>query len=162
MNRREPQSVNADQGKVAVRGIEYRSAVPADEAGMRSLLSSCDLPHEDIADHLPQFIVASHGDWVVGTVGLEVLGHSGLLRSLAVAGPWRDQGLATGLFAVIAERARQLGIAELWLLTTTAEGLFAKLGFRTVSRAGAPPEVQATLEFRSLCPESAVCMRRRL
>jgi N-acetylglutamate synthase-like GNAT family acetyltransferase len=154
--------VNVNQGEIGARQFDIRQAARADEEDVRSLLRSCDLPDEDIRHHLPHFVVASREGGVVGTVGLEVFGSSALLRSLAVALPSRGAGLATRLVAAIAERAHQLGVRELWLLTTTAEAFFAKLGFRTVSRAEAPLEIQSTREFRALCPASAVLMRHRI
>jgi len=154
--------MNVHGGEIDARHIDVRQAARADEPEVRSLLLSCDLPDEDVRHHLSNFVVASRDGRIVGTIGLEVVGSSALLRSLAVAGPSRGAGLATRLVEVIVERAQQLGVGELWLLTTTAEGLFANLGFRTVSRVEAPPEIQSTREFHTLCPASAVLMRRRI
>jgi mannose-6-phosphate isomerase-like protein (cupin superfamily) len=58
--------------------------------------------------------------------------------------------------------ARLLGIERLYLLTTTAERFFTRLGFQRCGRSDAPPEIQATSQFRSVCPTSAVCMARDL
>jgi amino-acid N-acetyltransferase len=48
------------------------------------------------------------------------------------------------------------------LLTQTAEVFFANRGYRRIGRADAPQAVQASAEFRSLCPASAVAMSRVL
>lgn len=43
---------------------------------------------------------------------------------------------------------------------SASEPFFVRFGFARVSREEAPPELQASEEFRSLCPESAAFMRR--
>jgi amino-acid N-acetyltransferase len=55
-----------------------------------------------------------------------------------------------------------MGVRELFLLTTTAEPIFARWGFRRVDRAEAPPAIRESREFASLCPASAVFMARRV
>ena len=51
---------------------------------------------------------------------------------------------------------------ELWLLTIDADAWFARLGYTTQARAFAPPEIQQTEEFASLCPGDAVLMMKKL
>jgi amino-acid N-acetyltransferase len=48
------------------------------------------------------------------------------------------------------------------LLTTTAERFFPRFGFERVERVDVPASVQASIEFRSACRESAVVMRKRI
>lgn len=146
-----------------MQGIELRAGDLGDEQNVRSLLARCDLPHEDIRRHLPQFLIARLDGVVVATGGLEILGGGlGLLRSLAVAPEWRQRGLASVLCDALTDRAARIGVDELWLLTTTAERFFARIGFRTVPRSLCPPDVRQTEEFRNLCPATAVCMARRI
>jgi amino-acid N-acetyltransferase len=99
---------------------------------------------------------------LAGVVGREVRDAAGLLRSLAVAPGRREQGLGRRLADQAEAAARDRGVRELYLLTTTAEAFFARRGFERADRASAPPDLQATAEFHSLCPSSAVCMRKRL
>ena len=122
------------------------------------LLRSCALPVDDVSAVLDHFFVAMVGDRLVGTVGIEPLGDVALFRSLAVAPDWRGRGLARQLFEVARERAAQLGLRELVLLTTTAEAIFSRWGFLRIPRQEAPASVQATAEYRTLCPGSAVVM----
>jgi amino-acid N-acetyltransferase len=58
--------------------------------------------------------------------------------------------------------ARNRGVDTAFLLTTTAATFFPKLGFERISRADVPESVQASVEFQSACPDSAVVMRKRL
>jgi N-acetylglutamate synthase-like GNAT family acetyltransferase len=141
---------------------ELAPAQAADEEAIAALLRSCGLPHEDIAPHLGHFTVARDGGILVGVIGLEVHGTDGLLRSLAVAGDRRGQGIARRLYASLIGRARQLGLSRLYLLTTSAEGFFEMLGFRVVARDEVPGAIRATEEFRALCPASAACMARTM
>jgi amino-acid N-acetyltransferase len=61
------------------------------------------------------------------------------------------------------ERLAQAGeIKRLVLLTQTAADFFARQGFRTIERSSAPEDIQASEEFRSLCPSSAICMAKDL
>lgn len=137
-------------------------ASTADTAAVVALLRSCELPADDIADHLDEVLVARDGDEIVATIGLEPFGDVGLLRSLAVAPRWRGRGLGDGLCHRLEERAVVLGLRRLYLLTTTASAYFARRGWREVERDRVPAAIRATREFSSLCPASAVVMFRDL
>jgi amino-acid N-acetyltransferase len=50
----------------------------------------------------------------------------------------------------------------LYLLTTTAETYFEHRGYRRIDRAEAPPAIESTREFASLCPSSSALMIKRL
>ena len=139
------------------------SASASDLEDVVALLDAGKLPRGDVtADLLAHYLVARVGGALVGVIGLEPLGRVGLLRSLAVAGRQRGRGLGIALTHALERRARERGIVDLYLLTTTADGFFAKLGYRRVLRAEAPPEIQGTTEYRELCGESSVLMVRRL
>jgi amino-acid N-acetyltransferase len=139
-----------------------RPALNHDLNGIRALLVRCELPTQDVDRHLPNFLVAVEDSCVIGTIGLEVLPGMGLLRSLAVTDEHRGRGVAGALYRALVERARAHGLLELWLLTTTAEAFFVRLGFEAAARREVPEMVQATEEFRSLCPATAVCMHRSI
>jgi amino-acid N-acetyltransferase len=138
--------------------IKYYWAEPADQQAIQLLLKQSDLPYEDIAAHLANFIAAKAGDSIIGVNGIEIYGQDGLLRSLAVEPAFRGKGISRELNARILEYARQKGVKKLYLLTLTAENYSAKLGFRKIERASLPESIQATAEFKSLCPQTAVCM----
>jgi amino-acid N-acetyltransferase len=99
---------------------------------------------------------------VIGAGGLERCGTSGLLRSVAVTESWRNSGVGRALVARLEQRARELALGELVLLTQTARRFFEREGYRLIERAAAPQAVQASEEFRLLCPKSAVCMSKTL
>jgi amino-acid N-acetyltransferase len=62
----------------------------------------------------------------------------------------------------VLDEARAQGLAGVYALTTTAERYFPRLGFEVIERADVPAPVQESLEFRSICPASAVALRLKL
>jgi amino-acid N-acetyltransferase len=99
---------------------------------------------------------------LVGIAGVEMYGDGALLRSVAVDPEWRDRGIARLLTDRALDTARAEGVESVFLLTTTAEGYFPKVGFEAISRDAVPAGVQQSIEFRGACPDTAVIMRRRL
>jgi amino-acid N-acetyltransferase len=93
---------------------------------------------------------------------VEVLGETGLLRSVAVAPARRGLGLGRALVAEAEEEARREGVRMLYLLTETAEDYFAALGYRAVGREGLPGAIVRSGQFTTMCPASAVVMTRDL
>lgn len=148
-----------------LRAMLIRAATSDDLAALEQLLAADELPTSDLDHQLANFLALCENelDPPIGFIGLEVCGESyGLLRSLVVRNSHRSRGLAGRLCEELFRLARQRGVEQLYLLTTTAEGFFRKIGFRTVPRESAPAPVQQTEEFRSLCPSSAVCMHYTL
>ena len=138
-------------------------ASPMDEPWIRQLLTLCGLPHEDITpEHLRHFWVIKERGEILGVVGLEVFGRMALLRSLAVDPRFRNRGFASELTKKAEENAPSLKVEVLYLLTMTAESYFRKRGYQKTERNSAPPEIQGTTEFQSLCPASSVCMVKML
>ena len=99
---------------------------------------------------------------VVGAIGLQHAGGAGVLRSLVVAPPLHRQGRGAALVAAAEQLALRRGMDDMYLLTTTVPAFFALLDYLRVERASAPPAVQQTVQFSTLCPASAVCMHKRL
>ena len=148
--------------KNSIAAVSIRPARKGDEAAIQGLLRLAELPSEDVSEHLETFLVAVVGGEIVGTVGLEVTGSSGLLRSLAVAVPLRGIGLGKLLYGEIVEKARSLGIQRLGLLTTTAEGFFARVGFEKEKRSDIPPFLALSKEYKIYCASTAVIMTKTI
>jgi amino-acid N-acetyltransferase len=142
--------------------VELRTAEAPDLAEVLALLERAELPMAGVADSFQQFIVARAEGKLVGTVGLELYGASALLRSAAVDTDWRGSGVGRALVERALEVARQRGIEDVYLLTTTAEHYFPKFGFACISRDSVRPEVQSSVEFQTACPASATVMRKAL
>ncbi|MFM0058417.1 arsenic resistance N-acetyltransferase ArsN2 [Paraburkholderia phytofirmans] len=144
--------------------MQKRNANEADLGTIRNLLNANDLPVEDVSTTLIKgFLVAEDASGtVVGSGGLEQIGSSVLLRSLALAPEWRGTGVARKLVELHEDNARSLGQQDVWLLTTTAERFFERAGYERVNRDEVSSDVRLCTQFAVLCPSTALCMRKRL
>jgi amino-acid N-acetyltransferase len=129
---------------------------------VQSLLASHRLPLDGLSDHVATLIVARQEGRVVGSAALEIYRDGALLRSVAVAPSAQGHGLGHDLTEAAVRMAQEKGLAAVYLLTTTAERFFPKLGFERIDRHDVPASVQASVEFASACPSSAVVMRKTL
>src|SRR4051812_32716678 len=145
---------------ITAPGATLRPARLEDLAAVEQLLTASDLPLAGVADALPTFVVAEADGALVGVAGLECCSENALLRSVAVDPAWRSQGVGRALVTRVISAAEARGTRALYLLTTTADRYFPSFGFHTVERSAVPTDVQATEEFRSACPASAVAMER--
>jgi amino-acid N-acetyltransferase len=142
--------------------ITYALASPDNAGEIEKVLISSGLPSAGISAHLGHFIIATSNSSVIGVVGVEVYSGVGLLRSLAVLPEARGKWIGKELCSRAIAHAHTENIFELYLLTTTAEGFFAKRGFKQIERTHVPELVQASVEFKKLCPKSAICMKMQM
>lgn len=154
--------------------------VPATASGVEwihTLLASADLPTADLGTEPsadagatgqssesdgPALYVVRAEAGRVGCIGIERYGDAGLLRSAAIQERHRGAGYGRGAVRALETEARNAGISELYLLTTTATDFFSDLGYERVEREAVPKAVRGSTEFRDLCPESAAVMCRTL
>jgi amino-acid N-acetyltransferase len=142
--------------------VELRTAQESDLPAVLGLLESTHLPTAGVAVTPSHFVVAESKGKVVGVVGLEMYGRSALLRSAAVEESWRGSGVGRVLVERALDVARERGIEDVFLLTTTAENYFPRFGFTCVSRDSVTPGVKSSIEFQAACPASATVMRKSL
>ena len=142
--------------------IRIRNATNADLSAVESLLSASDLPLDGVRENFSSFLVAENRGAITGVIGLEKFGSAALLRSAAVLPESRGSGIGSRLVKQILERAEEEGIADLYLLTTTAEKYFPRFGFTLTTRTAVPESVKASAEFQGACPDTAVVMTRRV
>jgi amino-acid N-acetyltransferase len=133
-----------------------------DLPAVRRLLETQHLPIEGISEHVATMIVAKDGNRLVGAAAVELYADGALLRSLVVDPSARGQRLGHRLTEAALSVAKTRGARTAFLLTTTAEAFFPKLGFERIARDDVPASVHASVEFQSACPASAVVMRKRL
>ena len=140
-----------------------RSGQSADLSAILQLLKSAGLPTADLANahEFQTWVIEDEGS-LVGVIGLERFGSGALLRSLAVAPEQRKRGWGTDLVARVEHDARGYGIQQLILLTETAGPFFRGLGYAVTARSDVSEEVRQSAEFHSLCPVTAICMRKAL
>lgn len=126
---------------------------------VKALLTESQLPTADLSHtNMEHFLAWGTTHQLNGVVGLEIYGPVALLRSLAVAPACRGEGCGKALVAEAERYAQAKGVKELYLLTTTAERFFERLGYRHSLREDAPAAIRETEEFSTLCPSSSACM----
>jgi len=141
---------------------DIRAAAAEDLPAMISLLKASALPYEDIIPGKQEFMVAVSENRIVGVVGLERSGPYALVRSLAVEQGQRGKGVGKALLDEMLLHAWLKGVGEVYILTTTAAEFFTKQGFEAAVRQEAPKVILGTTEFRTMCPASAVCMKKKI
>ncbi len=142
--------------------VDIRDAEVADLESVLALLGQAQLPTAGVPEALPHFLLAEDRGRLVGVVGLELYGEAALLRSAAVEQSWQGSGVGRALIDRALDVARELGVADVFLLTTTAEKYFPRFGFACVGRESVSESVKASAEFQGACPGSAVVMRAKL
>ena len=137
-------------------------ATTRDLPDILALLKTSALPLAGIERHVSTMLVAREVGKISGCAAVEVYGTAGLLRSVAVAAERRGEGVGQRLPAAALELARERGVHDVYLLTTTAGDFFPRFGFTPIARNQIDPAVAASEELRGACPASAVAMRARL
>jgi len=127
------------------------------------LLAEAELPSSDVTTaQLEHFFGCGSIRAPDGIVGLELYDSVALLRSLAVRSDCRGRGCGAALVARAEQHAESQGVREIYLLTTTAERFFERLGYTRVPREAAPLAIRQTQEFSVLCPSSSAFMVKQL
>ena len=142
--------------------IAIERARPDDAGSIRALLQTHGLPVDDVESHLQSAVVARRKGVVVGSAALEVYREGVLLRSVAVLPELKGHGVGRRLTEAMIDLAQNLGTPALYLLTTTAQTYFPAFGFEQIERSAVPTSVQASVEFTSACPSTAIVMRKSL
>jgi len=137
-------------------------AEPREIEDVQSLLTGHGLPLDGLSDHVATLLVARRDGRIVGSAALEIYPDGALLRSVAVAPSAQRRGLGHDLTEAALRMAQEKGLPAVYPLKTTAERFFPRLGFERIDRGEVPASVQASVEFTSACPSSAVVMRKTL
>jgi amino-acid N-acetyltransferase len=133
-----------------------------DISNIVKLLKNNNLPFKDIPSKTDHLFLGCIQGTTVGVGGVKIYGRYGLLRSLVIKEPYRKKGNGKKLCNQLTNHAKQRGVDELYLLTTTAVPFFEKMEFHQIDRSEVPKIIQKTSEFTSLCPATAICMKRVL
>jgi len=140
-----------------------RPATAADFAAVQTILRAAALPPDGLQDQFPAaYAVAEIDGAIIGAAGLERYGDAGLLRSVVVIDEWRGRGLGEALVRERLKLAASAGVTEVYALTTTAAGYFPRIGFALAERAAAPPSIQGSPQFASVCPSTAAFLSLKI
>ncbi len=137
-------------------------AAASDLPEVLKLLEHHHLPLDGVREHVDSMVVARDGGRVVGVAAAELYADGALLRSVAVDPALQGKGVGHQLTEAVLHMVRERHLTAVFLLTTTAENFFPRLGFEPIARGDVPATVQQSIEFQSACPASAVVMRRYL
>jgi amino-acid N-acetyltransferase len=138
--------------------LTVRPACSKDWAAIKRMLLAERLPLDGAREHLPHFMVGEVGGMLRCAGGLELYGTDALLRSLVVDAASRGNGWAQRIVQSLMQRASEHGVTNVYLLTTSAEGYFSRLGFVAVVRDCIPAAVARSRQFQAACPAGAVAM----
>src|SRR5678815_4736006 len=109
-----------------------------DLPAVRRLLETQHLLLDGIDDHVSTMVVAKRGRDVWGAAAVELYADGALLRSVVVDPAVQGEGLGHRLSEAALRIARDRGTGTAFLLTTTAERFFPKLGFEQIKRDDVP------------------------
>ncbi len=143
-------------------GMKCRNATKSDVESISQILNDNGLPSNDCGQHIENFVVLEKNGEIIGVGGAEVYGVVGLIRSLAIVSGYRGKRAGKIILKYIEDKARSLGVRTLYLLTESATAYFQRLGFQTQKRSEVPLPIRETMQFRGLCPASAVVMFREI
>lgn len=142
--------------------VEFKKTLPEKKSEVLRLLSLANLPTIDIGENVELFSLEISEN-IIGTAGLEVIDNIGLLRSVSVLETQKGNGYGQLITENLEKYAKTQNIKELYLLTTTAKEFFEKkCNYEVIERINVPTEIQNSQQFASVCPSSAVVMKKVL
>ncbi|MGH9819914.1 MAG: GNAT family N-acetyltransferase [Pyrinomonadaceae bacterium] len=107
--------------------ITIEAASPGDKASILDLLTDANLPLEGVEHFLTNYFVArKNSGRIVACAGFERHGDTCLLRSVAVLPSLQKTGIGVRIVRSILDEAKQTGVKQIVLLTTTARDFFAR------------------------------------
>ena len=145
--------LNSPALKIAVSETERQEAI--------NLLQQHGLPVSDIDDDKLLYLLMD-GEKIIGTAGLEIFEDCALLRSVSVIKEEQGKGYGKVINEQIEKYVKESGINCLYLLTATAKDFFDKQGYCVIKREESPEALKQTAAFTSLCPASAMVMKKRI
>ena len=133
---------------------------PGDLPEVCGLLAANRLPTDGLEHVVDTMLVSRSRGKIIGCAALEIHGTTALLRSVAVDAGWQARGLGAELVEKAIRLAQSRGVNQMFLLTTTAVDYFVRHGFERCLREDVPNAVRGSIEFTTLCPATAIVMRR--
>jgi amino-acid N-acetyltransferase len=140
--------------------------IPADSPALRQqvidLLTQNNLPTSDLDADKKLYALLDEQQQLAGTGGLEFIGNTALLRSVSVKKELQGKGLGKKISNQLEKIVSSKGVNSIYLLTTTAKNFFERESYNIIDRDLVPQEIKNTSEFSSVCPSSAVVMKKTI
>jgi len=140
---------------------QVHEIAPDDPEFVAALMAE-QLPVDDLAESGRVFFRFEENGVLLGFGGLELVGGYALLRSIVVPPRSRGHGAGKRITEQLLDQAAELGITEIYLLTTSAASFFEAAGFHRIQREAGPAQIPATRQASSLCPANAILLMRSL
>ena len=137
-----------------------RSPVTASDAVLQATLLEAALPIDDLGTSEGRYFRFDRNGVLAGFGGFEPYGPDALLRSVVVVPQMRGTGTGRAIAGALLSEMRQAGIQDAYLLTTTAEGFFTRLGFAEIERKRAPARILATPQAATICSSAPLLSKR--
>lgn len=137
-----------------------RSPVTASDAALEATLLEAALPIDDLGTSEGRYFRFDRNGVLAGFGGFEPYGPDALLRSVVVVPQMRGTGTGRAIAGALLSEMRQAGIQDAYLLTTTAEGFFTRLGFAEIERKRAPARILATPQAATICSSAPLLSKR--
>jgi len=125
---------------------------------IQSLLETNNLPVSDLNDDITFFVEKANNS-IIATGGIESAGNDAIIRSIAVDNAYKGKGFGSKITRQLLKYAKETGMKDIYLLTTTAENYFPRYGFKKIDRQAVPVDVKNSSQYKDVCPESAVVMK---
>ncbi|PTM56770.1 GNAT family N-acetyltransferase [Desmospora activa] len=130
-----------------------RKATIADVDWITGVLQNANINDQGVDKHLDRFLVVEDPlkpGTRVGTVGMEVYGDQGLLRSFVMESQSWNAAAGLELIGVVLAHTRRLGLRNVYLITGIAQPIFEHFGFQSVDWDEIPEEIrQSDHAFRA-------------
>lgn len=126
----------------------------------KDLLKRNLLPYDNINSKKITLYKAYLDNTLIGIAGYELYDDIVLFRSMVIQDNFRHKGYGKVLVDEMIDILKTKKVKEVYLLTTTASGFFKKLDFEVINREEAPESIKESSEFKDLCPQTAICMKK--
>jgi amino-acid N-acetyltransferase len=132
--------------------VTLRSATPDDLPAIVSLLAAVHLPPNEAEQHIHNFVVGERDGRVVACGGLEAYPEASacLVRSMAVEESLQGSGVGSEIMDWVLDRARELGLRDLFLFTMAAADFYRRYGFRDATLDEFPPAARHSAQYQAV------------
>lgn len=155
--------IDASTDQKETRRLRLRTATKDDRPAIRKFLRAHGLRTSGIGlkKHPERFLIAlDAADAIIGVTSLSLHDDGALIGSLVVSRGWRKINLGRMLLDRLYERMAAAALRDVFVVTTTAEAYFLKLGYAEIGAELVPAGVGAARVFSSDALQHAIVLHR--